>query len=58
MKKKVRVINISQSWGNHQTANELVREATSKGILVVAANGNEGDGNPNTNEVIYPCIPA
>lgn len=51
----VRIINISQSWGNSPTSNALVREATNKGILVVTAAGNEGDDNPSTNEICFPA---
>lgn len=51
----IRVVNISQSWGNSPTADELVREAVKKGILVIAAAGNEGDDNPVTDEVCYPA---
>lgn len=52
---KVRIINISQSWGNSPTQNALVKEATDKGILVVAAAGNEGDGFAHTSEICYPA---
>mgnify|MGYP000046834621 FL=1 len=52
----VRIINISQNWGNSPTANKLVKEAISKGIIVVAAAGNEGDGDPFTDEICYPAF--
>ena len=52
---KVRIINMSV--GGKDTNDELYRAikyAHSKGIILVAAAGNEGDGDPITTEVSYP----
>ncbi len=52
-----RVNIISMSFGTEQNYPELERAvnmAAQKNILVVTAAGNDGDGQKNTNEVIYP----
>ena len=53
--KKVSVMNIS--LGGKETSDELhraIKYARSKGIVLIAAAGNEGDGNSDTVEVSYP----
>jgi len=52
---KVSVMNIS--LGGKETSDELhrtIKYARSKGIVLIAAAGNEGDGNSNTVEISYP----
>ncbi len=52
---KVNIINMS--LGGTQTNDELhraIKYARSKGIVLVAAAGNEGDGNEDTIEISYP----
>lgn len=52
----MQVINMSLgSASDVQALHDAVDAAYNSGILVVAAAGNSGDGNPNTNEVIYPA---
>ena len=40
--------------GIHRTMHDLIKKATELGISVVCAGGNYGDGNANTDELIYP----
>ncbi|NRG29777.1 S8 family peptidase [Bacillus circulans] len=52
---KVNIINMS--LGGTETNDELhraIKYARSKGIVLVAAAGNEGDGNKDTIEISYP----
>jgi subtilisin family serine protease len=50
------VINMSLGTSsNLQSLHDAVDAANTAGLVVVAAAGNEGDGNPGTNEVSYPA---
>ena len=52
---KVRVINMSLGGSeDYPPLNHAILRAVDKGILVVVASGNEGDGNPDTDELSYP----
>ncbi|WP_232790066.1 S8 family peptidase [Bacillus sp. SN10] len=54
-KEKVSIINIS--LGGPLPDEKLyttIKKAKNKGIVLIAASGNEGDGNENTNEISYP----
>jgi major intracellular serine protease len=51
---KVDVINMSLGGPSSPQLHRLIIEATNKGIIVCAASGNEGDGNPDTIEVSFP----
>lgn len=51
---KVHVINMSLGGPGTPALHQLIQEATSKGIIVCAASGNSGDGNPNTVEISFP----
>lgn len=51
---KVHVINMSLGGPGLPELHQLIQEAQSKGILVCAASGNEGDGNPYTDEISFP----
>jgi len=52
---KIDVINLSLGTRkDNQKLREAVREATDKNIVIVAAAGNEGDGQDSTNEINYP----
>ncbi len=49
---------ISMSFGSTSYSNALentCNEAYQNGIVLVSAAGNEGDGNPSTNDVTYPA---
>lgn len=49
---------INMSLGATKDTNELyitVKEAINKGISIVCSAGNNGDGNPNTDELEYPA---
>jgi subtilisin len=49
---------ISMSFGStsySSTLNNACNEAYQNGIVLVSAAGNEGDGNPSTNDVTYPA---
>jgi major intracellular serine protease len=54
-KEKVSIINISLG-GSLPDKNlyTTIKKAKKKGIVLIAASGNEGDGNENTNEISYP----
>ena len=51
---KVDVINMSLGGPGTPDLHQLIIEAQQKGIIICAASGNEGDGNPNTVEVSFP----
>ncbi|MGE6377989.1 S8 family peptidase [Peribacillus muralis] len=52
---KVRVISLSLGTKSSSTQlHQAVKRATENGISVVVAAGNDGDGDPNTNEYRYP----
>ncbi|WP_306475105.1 S8 family peptidase [Bacillus wiedmannii] len=54
-KEKVSIINIS--LGGSLPDKKLyttIKKAKKKGIVIIAASGNEGDGNENTNEISFP----
>ncbi|MEI4802394.1 S8 family peptidase [Bacillus sp. NPDC077411] len=54
-KEKVSIINIS--LGGSLPDKKLyttIKRAKKKGIFLIAASGNEGDGDENTNEISYP----
>jgi major intracellular serine protease len=48
-----RVVAVNCSWGGSYdpVVNYLIRELTESGVAVVAAAGNQGDGNPDTSEI-------
>ena len=49
---------ISMSLGTSQSSPEMyeaIKRAIDKNIIVVVASGNNGDNNPNTNELNYPA---
>ena len=50
----VDVINMSLGGPHSPELHEAVKEAVAKGIIICAAAGNDGDGNPRTEEVSYP----
>lgn len=50
----VDVINMSLGGPHYPELHEAVKEAVAKGIIICAAAGNDGDGNPRTEEVSYP----
>jgi len=52
--KEVDVINMSLGGPHLPRLHKLVKEATNKGITVVAASGNEGDGLIFTPEISFP----
>ena len=55
IEQKVDIINMSIGGaGIHRTMHDLIKKATELGISVVCAGGNYGDGNANTDELIYP----
>jgi subtilisin len=43
------------SSGGSQALSDAVKYATSKGVVLVAASGNRGDGSASTTEVSYPA---
>ncbi|PIR58960.1 MAG: hypothetical protein COU69_02790 [Candidatus Pacebacteria bacterium CG10_big_fil_rev_8_21_14_0_10_56_10] len=52
----IAVINMSLGTSSDSTAlNEAVDAAYQAGVVLVAAAGNSGDGDPSTNEVLYPA---
>ncbi|ANE48772.1 hypothetical protein SY83_06960 [Paenibacillus swuensis] len=52
---RVRVINMSLgSPVNYPPLQNAIINAKGSGVLLVAAAGNNGDGNANTNEIAYP----
>jgi major intracellular serine protease len=51
---QVDVINMSLGGPHTPDLQRAVREAVAAGIIVVAAAGNEGDGNESTEELSYP----
>lgn len=52
----IEVINMSLGTSSDsQTLHNAVDSAYNAGIVIIAAAGNSGDGNPNTNEVNYPA---
>ena len=54
---RVRVISMSLGGTyNDKKMERAILEACAKGIIVVVASGNEGDGNPETLEVSYPAL--
>ncbi|HLO11498.1 MAG TPA: S8 family serine peptidase [Pseudoneobacillus sp.] len=55
--KKVRVISMSLGGPSDSIElHEAVKYAVSKGIVIVCAAGNSGDGNTGTNEFAYPGV--
>ena len=56
IEQNVHVISMSLgSTKGDEELHELVKEANTRGILVVTSAGNNGDGNPNTDEYGYPA---
>ena len=56
IEQNVHVISMSLgSTKGDEELHELVKEANKRGILVVTSAGNDGDGNPNTDEYGYPA---
>lgn len=54
---KVRVMNMSLGGPDNEPELEnVILEAVSKGILIVCASGNEGDGNEESLEFGYPAL--
>lgn len=51
---KVHVINMSLGGAHSNALHKAVQAAVKAGIIVCAASGNEGDGDPNTEELSYP----
>ena len=52
----IEVISMSFGGPSYSSAFENVcNSAYEQGIVLVAASGNEGDGDPNTNDVAYPA---
>lgn len=49
------VINMSLRWPLSWDLLRAIRNAYNRGVIVVCAAGNDGDGNPLTNEVAYPA---
>lgn len=54
VKQKVDVINMSLGGQHSYALRKAVQEAVSAGIIIVAAAGNEGDGDEGTEELSYP----
>lgn len=53
---KVNVINMSLgSYLPNTSLHNEIKKAVQEGITVVCAAGNEGDGNPDTDEISYPA---
>ena len=52
--RKVDIINMSLGGPDTQELREIIVEAVTQGIIIVAAAGNEGDGDINTDEFSYP----
>lgn len=56
MNNNIEIINMSLgSSSDSQTLHDAVDSAYNAGIVIIAAAGNSGDGNPSTNEVGYPA---
>jgi major intracellular serine protease len=56
LEQNVHVISMSLgSTKSDEELHELVKEANTRGILVVTSAGNDGDGNANTDEYGYPA---
>ena len=54
---RVRIINMSLGGShNDKTLEKAILEACAKGIIVVVASGNEGDGDGETFEYGYPAL--
>jgi major intracellular serine protease len=54
---RVRIINMSLGGShNHRGLQEAILDACAKGIMVVVASGNEGNGDENTFEYGYPAL--
>jgi major intracellular serine protease len=54
---RVRIINMSLGGSyDHKGLEKAILNACAKGILVVVASGNEGDGNEDTFEQSYPAL--
>jgi major intracellular serine protease len=51
---KIRVMSMSLGGGDIPELKKAVEAAYAAGIVLVAAAGNNGDGNPNTDEASYP----
>lgn len=52
---KVNVINMSLGGSKpDESLQKIIRRARQKGIVLVSAAGNQGDGNPNSFEISYP----
>lgn len=54
VKQKVNVINMSLGGQHSYALRKAVQEAVAAGIVIVAAAGNEGDGDEATEELSYP----
>lgn len=52
---RIRAISMSLGGASTPALETAVKEADAAGIVLVAAAGNEGDGNPNTIEISYPA---
>jgi major intracellular serine protease len=50
----VKIISMSLGGPDSSELHAVVKAAAAKGIIIVAAAGNEGDGNPDTEELSYP----
>ena len=56
IEQKVDIINMSLgSTVRDEKMHQAIKDAYNAGILVVAASGNEGDGNPLTSEINFPA---
>lgn len=54
-KKKIDIINLSLGTSkDHQGLKKIINKGISENIIMVAAAGNQGDGNYTTNEISYP----
>lgn len=51
---KVQIISMSLGGPHSEELHNAVKEAAAAGIIICAAAGNEGDGNPDTEEMSYP----
>lgn len=50
----VDIISMSLGGPGSPALHRAVKDAVAKGIILICAAGNEGDGDPNTEEVSYP----